>query len=363
LTITPLRIPQIISFAVVMAFLAWPISGHSQTRDRDLLLTGPGLGEEMIPLARVPNYRNRMREMIEELSTYARRRDPAFSIVVRPGFELLRWDEREFILAEAKRGPGADIPEDMVTPMGLPMRRFIQAIDGIVLSNQFCGEGLPLTSLQRFQALGVEMMSIEHCGNDSAAVRALRQSRDALMVSHADSDLIDSFESIPVRRPIDENPDNVEAMSDARNMLVATATRPYGSRGDWLLAARSNNYDVLVVDAFFNGNEALTKEDVHSLKFKELGARRQVLAWLDLTHAADDRFYWESDWEVGTPSWIVGRHENRPGTFAVEYWHPRWKSIVGTYFAGLMDLGFDGVLLNGSDLYLRFEAMTPLEPL
>ena len=347
----------------VLFALSWPISGQTQTRDNDRIVSIPALGAEMLPLARVPNYRNLMREMVEELSAYARRRDTTFSVLVRPGFELLRWDQREFILAEAKLGPRVDIPEDAVTPIGLPMRRFIQAIDGIVLSNQFCGEGIPLSNLQRFQSMGLEFMSIEHCGDRSSASNALQQANEALIISHADTDRVDSFDTIPLGRPISENADNIESISDARNLLVATTTRPYGGRGDWLLAARSNNYDIIVIDAFFNGLEALSEEDVYSLKFKELGARRLVLAWLDIAHASDDRFYWERDWAIGTPSWIVGRHENRPGTFAVEYWHPRWKSIIGTYFAGLMDLGFDGVLLNGSNTYLRFEAMTPLEPL
>ncbi|MFL2770501.1 MAG: hypothetical protein ACJZ9F_05785 [Rhodospirillaceae bacterium] len=356
-----IHIIRILGF--VLFALSWPISGQTQTRDNDLIVSTPALGAGMLPLARVPNYRNLMREMVEELSAYARRRDTTFSVLVRPGFELLRWDQREFILAEAKLGPRADMPEDAVTPIGLPMRRFIQAIDGIVLSNQFCGEGIPVSNLQRFQSMGIDFMSIEHCGNSSSAMNALEQAKEALMISHADADRIDSFEKIPTGRPTSENANNINAISDARNMLVATATRPYGGRGDWLLAARSNNYDIIVVDAFFNGLEPLSEEEVHTLKFKELGARRLVLAWLDITHASDDRFYWERDWTIGTPSWIVGRHENRPGTFAVEYWHPRWKSIIGTYFAGLMDLGFDGVLLNGSNTYLRFEAMTPLEPL
>ena len=85
-------------------------------------------------------------------------------------------------------------------------------------------------------------------------------------------------------------------------MLVATATRPYGSRGEWLLAAGSTNYDIVVVDAFYNGTEPLSTEEVHGLKFKELGARRLVLAWLDISHASDDRLYWEREWGVGDPS-------------------------------------------------------------
>ena len=313
----------ILGLTLCLVFFSALHPASAQDRNRELLLTGPVMGEEMVPLALVPIYRNRMREIIEELSVYARSRDPNFALTIRPGFELLRWDQREFILAEAKRPPGMIIADDALVPQGLPMRRFIQAIDGIVLSNQFCGDGLPLPGLQRFQAMGVEIMSIEHCGNDTAAVRALEQSRSALMISHADSDRSDTFGRIPVRRPMGENSANVNSLSDTRNMLVATESRPYGSRRDWLLAVQSNNYDVIVIDAFFNGTEPLSEEEVYGLKFKKLGARRLVFAWLDISHAADDRFYWEPDWTVGSPSWIVGRHPDRPGTFAVEYWHPR----------------------------------------
>lgn len=336
---------------------------EQERRKRDMLLTGQSLGAEMIPLARLPEYRDLMREIVIELSDYARNRDPSFAMVIRPGFELLRWDKREFFLAEAKRGPGMMISEDAITPMGLPMQRFIQAIDGIALSNQFCGNGRPIPELQRFQAMGVAMMSVEHCTSDAAAVRALEQSQAALMISHADTDRTDLFERVPVRRPFGENPNNVEGLDDARNMLVATASRPYGSRMDWLMGVGANNYDIVVVDAFYNGKEALTEDEVHGLKFKQLGARRMVLAWLDVGYAAEDRFYWEPEWAPMSPSWIVSRNPDRVGTYAIEYWHPRWKSILGRYFQGIMDLGFDGVLLNGTDAYLRFEETTALSTL
>lgn len=338
-------------------------SDRAVAQQDDLLLSDPMADEGMVPLSRVPNYRNRIREIIEEFDDYARTRNQNFTIVARPGFELLRWDQREFILAEAKRPENMIVPEDAIVPLGLPMRRFIQAIDGVALNNQFCGEGLSIPKLQRFQAMGVAMMSVEHCGSDSAATKALEDSEKALIVSHADSDSGDVFDRIPVRRPTNENSQNIETLEDAKNFLIATQSRPNGSRDDWLLAVSSNNYDVVVIDAFYNDDAPLTEDEVHRLKFKELGARRLVLAWLDISHAEDTRFYWEPDWDVGSPSWIVGRHPDRMGTFAVEYWHPRWKSIIGTYFKGIMDLGFDGVLLNGTDAYLRFESMTPLDPL
>ncbi len=362
MTTLTLRTGLLLGLALVMALALGSEPVLSQ--DDDLILSKPMMDEGMIPLSRVPNYRNRMREIIEELSDYAGTRNPSFAIVARPGVELLRWDQREFILAEAKRPENMVVPDDVIVPLGLPMRRFIRAIDGIALNNQFCGDkARKLPELQRFQAMGVEMMSVEHCGSDSAAVAALQQSQQALMVSHADSDDSDVFDRVPVRRPTNENSQNVETLDDARNILIATQSRPTGSRGDWFLSVASNNYDAVVIDAFYNGNEPLTKDEVHSLKFKELGARRLVLAWLDISHAEDTRYYWEPDWEVGSPSWIVGRHPDRMGTFSVEYWHPRWKSVVGNYFKGIMDLGFDGVLVNGTDAYLRFESMTPLDPL
>ncbi|MEQ9109361.1 MAG: hypothetical protein RIF37_15135 [Rhodospirillaceae bacterium] len=336
---------------------------HAFAQNNDLLLSDPMFTEEMVPLSRVPNYRDRMREIIEELADYAATRNKNFAILARPGFELLRWDQREFILAEAKRQENMMLPEDAITPLKEPMRRFIQAIDGIALNDQFCGEGRSTDELMIYKRMGVSLFSVEHCGTEAAAFGALEQSSVVGIVSHADADEADIFGDIPNRRPMNENSNNIETLDDVQNVLVATQSRPHGSRGDWLLALSQTNYDAIVIDAFYNGKEALTEDEVHSLKFKELGSRRLAIAWLDISYASDDRYYWEREWEVGSPSWIVGRHPDRPGTYAVEYWHPRWKSILGTYFKGLMDLGFDGVILNGTDAYLRFEAMTPLDPL
>ena len=38
------------------------------------------------------------------------------------------------------------------------------------------------------------------------------------------------------------------------------------------------------------------------------------------------------------------------------------KAIVGRYFEGIMDLGFDGVVLNGVEAYRRWEFMTSIDP-
>ncbi len=89
---------KIVLSAMVCMALTGPIN-LSFAQEDDLILSNPRLTDGVTPLALVPNYRDRMRETIEELSVYARSRDPAFVLTARPGFELLRWDVREFILA------------------------------------------------------------------------------------------------------------------------------------------------------------------------------------------------------------------------------------------------------------------------
>jgi cysteinyl-tRNA synthetase, unknown class len=315
-----------------------------------------------IPLQDIPNYRGQMREMIEELSIYSRSRDPNFMIVTRPGFDLLTWSQREYDLAEVKRDPDASFTSGSITPAGMPMRRYIQMIDGIVLNGQFCAPlRVPQSDLLAMMNTGLQALSIEHCRDAELASAGLNAAANLQVVSHIDLDKKDMFDHIPTVRPSPENAGNVEHLRAARNMLVSLRSRAFGSRREWLGALQNTNYDVLLVDAFYNGNDPLTKEDVHKLKFKQMGARRLVLAVLDVGYAEDDRFYWQRDWRIGAPTWIHSHGPDRPGQYVIEFWNPAWKAVVGRYFAGIMDLGFDGVVLDGAEAYRRWEFMTPID--
>lgn len=315
-----------------------------------------------IPLQEIPNYRAYMREMVLDLATYAEKRDPNFVVVTRPGFDLLSWSRREFELAEIKRDPLAKVRSDSITQVGTPMRRYIQAIDGFMLNGQFCAPlRVPGADLAAMLKQGLKGMTIEHCATPEMANAALQTAVRMGVISHIDLTDSDDFARPPSRRPSPENARNVEALLQARNMVVMLDSREYETREEWFAALGRSNYDVLVTDAFYKGNRPLTKDEVHLLKFKEIGARRLVLARMSVGFAEDERFYWERDWEVGTPTWIQGLGE-RPGQYTVEYWNPAWKAIIGRYFAGIMDLGFDGVVLDGVEAYRRWEFMTPLDP-
>ncbi|MCC6915083.1 MAG: alpha-1,4-polygalactosaminidase [Rhodospirillaceae bacterium] len=316
-----------------------------------------------IPLQEIPNYRAYMRETIEDLAVYAEKRDPNFIVVTRPGFDLLSWSRREFDLAEIKRDPFANIPQDSIVQVGTPMRRYIQSIDGFLLNGQFCAPlRVPAADLQVMLKQGLKALSIEHCRTPDQASAALQTAVRMGVVSHIDLDDTDDFARTPTRRPSPENPRNVETLLGARNMVMLLDSRDYETRGEWFAAMAGTNYDILVTDAFYKGNRSLTKDEVHHLKFKEMGARRLVLARMSVGYAEDERFYWQRDWRIGEPSWIQALGPERAGQYVVEFWNPAWKAIVGRYFAGIMDLGFDGVVLDGVEAYRRWEFMTPLDP-
>ncbi len=316
-----------------------------------------------IPLQEIPNYRSFMRDMIEELAIYAEKRDPDFVVATRPGFDLLTWSNREFELAEIKRDPLANVRRDTITQVGAPMRRYIQSIDGFILNGQFCAPlRVPGADLAAMLKQGLKGMTIEHCRTPADATAALQTAVRMGVVSHIDLNDTDDFARAPTRRPSPENPRNVQTLAGARNMVMLLDSRNYETREEWLTAMAATNYDVVITEPFYKGNRPLTKDEVHHLKFKQIGARRLVLARLSIGYAEDERYYWQREWRIGEPTWIQALGQDRPGQYVVEYWNPAWKAIVGRAFAGIMDLGFDGIVLDGVEAYRRWEFMTPLDP-
>ncbi len=244
-----------------------------------------------IPLEQIPNYRDTMREIVSDLATYARARDPKFIVTTRGGFDLLTWSRREFDLTEIKRDPMAKIPADAIMPIGMPLRLYLQQLNGIVLNGQFCAPlRVPHDDLQDMMKQGRKVLSIEHCKTPANAASALQTAIKTGVVSHVDTDQTDTFSIVPKSKPAPENPRNVQVLGDAKNMLVMLDNTVYPSREEWLAALQRTNYDVLITDGFYKGKQNLTKDEIHGLKFKEMGARRLVFARLNIGYAEDERY-------------------------------------------------------------------------
>lgn len=226
-----------------------------------------------------------------------------------------------------------------------------------------------------------------------------------------------------------ENGPYVPVGEDPEDETIAEAVKEYGDHWDWwwraeglnekdgrktwLEALRNSEYDVIFIDSFYNhrarpkDQTPLTKEEVESLKKKPDGGRRQVIAYLSIGSAEQNRWYCQDDWiwidpknkdsfysmkcgkvveratdsfyipfwetgvtkesgdQTNLPVWLAfGYGDEYPEEAVVEWWHQDWRNIIingnGKYAHSttgdntssidrILDQGFDGVYLDNTD--------------
>lgn len=341
-----------------------------------VMLSGPALAQQPAPRGpgadplrgsaaaplEVPDYRNALRQTVTALGEFARHKNQYFSIVSRGGLGLVVKGEYEVKLEELKRLRTPDGLAVPVEPAGTVMRQYAKLIDGVILDGQFCVE-IPTASaafVQMLRQTGLTMLSADHCGSVQTLPDAYRAARRQGIIPHLDAGR-GPLQDLSAAVPLNESSENVVTLADARNFLLLDSNSGYPSKKHWLDALQGTNFDILAIDPFYRDVEPLTPQEVRALKFKKLGARRLVLARMDVTHAFDTKYYWKSDWRAGSPRWLELPILSQPGAFEVQYWNTEWQAILGKTFAGIMDLGFDGVVLEGLDVYKSREAGAPIK--
>jgi cysteinyl-tRNA synthetase len=111
-----------------------------------------------------------------------------------------------------------------------------------------------------------------------------------------------------------------------------------------------STYDVVVIDYSRDGSDAAAYSPQEIQSIKDSG--KLVLAYLSIGEAEDYRFYWQSGWETGSPSFIGQENPDWPGNYKVEYWVPGWwDQALAPYLERILSAGFDGVYLDIVDAY------------
>ena len=327
--------------------------------------------------AYIPNYRELMRDVVIALGRYARENDPAFQIYTDGGHQLLirgQWendldDLHRAELAGAKSDDERFLlklfsPEHPV-PAGSPVRRYLAVIDGLLVSDMICGGGKGKISSETEKIVkeyGLAVIGTEHCDSGKDAKSARTELARKKIPAHTDTDKQAAYDTLPeIPELFMENPDNVDSVAKVRNMLILTNTRKFQDKDLMIRALGATNYDLLIVDPFFKNSIPLTKEDVKELQTKKVGAKRQVFAVLDITKAQDTRPYWKNGWKQGEPVWLRLQSKTDPSGVIVDFWNPEWKRILGVYFKSIMDLGFNGIVLQGLDEHIRYENIIPIQ--
>ncbi len=148
----------------------------------------------------------------------------------------------------------------------------------------------------------------------------------------------------------------------------ADEARPWALATSWAIqvegmdiqALAASPVDLLVVDYSRDGTEAgrLTRDEVQGLRRKADGGRRMVLAWIPVGQAARHRFYWRPEYKEDNPPWVGPPVPGWEGLYQVRFWDPDWLAILcgspGSWVDQVVDLGFDGVVLDPSGTWVVF---------
>ncbi|MCW8128255.1 hypothetical protein [Microbulbifer halophilus] len=315
-----------------------------------LLLQGCDFDDvpNFLPEEGTTNYRQEMRDFVADIGGYGRGLDSNFIVVAHGGVELL---------------------SSSGTTNGSPDTSYINSLNGVGQDALFYGfDGIDQpTSTSRRERLGsfldmaleknatvmvTDFVFSEHKVDDSYALN-----QDAGYISFAaDQTLLDNIPEYP-ENPFNWNRRDIEGLFEADNFLRLTNTGSYSTRQDLVDAVSDTDYDLVVLDPFFDG-EAYTGEQIRQMRFKASGGERLLVAAVNIGEAESDRFYWQSHWVSNPPEWLGDEIPDSGGHYEVNYWRQGWQEIIygdeDSYVFRVVDGGFDGVYLMGVDAYDSF---------
>ena len=297
----------------------------------------------------VPGYRQEMKNFVQSISKYAKKIDSSFLIIPQNGQELVTLGGNED---------------------GLPDTTYLNAIDGVGREDLFYGyyydneptpegEILYMTAfLDICEKNDVEVLTTDYCWTHNLMDDSYAKNNAKGYISFAAANReLDQIPDYP-QQPYNVNSNNINTLSSAQNFLYLLNPENYQTKQDFINALSSANFDILLIDYFFNEQE-FSPEEILSLKTKQNGGSRLVIAYMSIGEAEDYRYYWESDWDNNPPEWIAFENADWPGNYVVKYWNKDWQNIIfgnkNSYLKKILDAGFDGVYLDIIDAFEYFE--------
>jgi cysteinyl-tRNA synthetase len=296
------------------------------------------------------DYRQDMRSFVQEIDVYAKSFDPGFLVIAQNGQEL--------------------ITENGETD-GIIVQDYIDALDGAGREDLYYGfdeDDVPTPAqeriymsafLDRAENSGVEVLVIDYCSSavyvDSSYDMSEAKGYIAFAADHRELDHIPVYPS----QPYNMNTSDITSLADAGNFLYLINTQLYASKSEFLDELQNTDYDILIIDLFYNEDEQFDLPDIASLKNKAHGGTRLVLAYCSIGEAEDYRYYWQAEWNNDPPVWLGQENPNWPGNYLVEYWSQDWQDIIygddDSYIKKILDAGFSGVYLDIIDAFEYFE--------
>jgi cysteinyl-tRNA synthetase len=295
------------------------------------------------------NYKQEMKDFVQDLSTWSKSFHPSFIIVPQNGHELITKDGR---------------------PQSNPDLSYLNAIDGVSREDLFFGyhkddqeSPYDIQSDVAFYLAKARLnentiLVTDYCSTpskvDTSYARNTRNRFISFAASHRALDNIPDYPS----EPVNMNNKNILKLDSIKNYLYLVDPESLGSKSDFINAVKSTNFDLLITDLFFDG-KPFTPNETEQLRQKANGGTRLLLSYLSIGEAENYRYYWKHEWNTDKPEWMKAENPNWPGNFKVAYWEKDWQDIIfgnrDSYLKKIIDAGFDGAWLDIIDAFEYFE--------
>lgn len=294
------------------------------------------------------DYRQSMRDFIVRISENARAQDADFIVIPQNGIQLVTLGE------DAESEPSAS---------------YLAAIDGHGQEELFYGyenDDAPtpsvetdewLTYLRRSQQLGNCILVTDYCSKEEYIADAHARCEAESFISFAAPSR--ELDVIPTEKPPHENDNDIVRLSEAKNFLYLINPQNYTNKTTFIESVCATNYDVVIMDLFFNDGTMFTAEEVERMQHKTNGGRRLVISYMSIGEAEDYRYYWQPSWSQQAPDWLDAENPDWTGNYKVRYWLSDWQNIIcgsgDSYLNRILEAHFDGVYLDIVDAFEYYE--------
>jgi cysteinyl-tRNA synthetase, unknown class len=306
-------------------------------------------GDDAISSSEI-NFKQEMRDFVIGISKYAKTSDADFLIIPQNGIELITSNGEEDGSIDSS---------------------YLSAIDGNGQEDLFYGyenddQPTPFednsylrTFLDKSKSFGKVILVTDYCSTPANMNASYDKNNAANYISFAaDYRELNNIPNYP--EPIyRENITTATTLSEVRNFLYLINPENYNSKADFIHSIISTNYDLLIMDFFFNDGREFTATEINQLKSKANGGKRLVISYMSIGEAENYRYYWMANWNSNKPSWLDSENPDWSGNFKVKYWEKEWQDIIfgndSSYLKKIIDAGFDGVYLDLIDAFEYYE--------
>jgi len=278
----------------------------------------------------------KMQDFVINLSNYAREIKPDFIVIPQNGAELA------FNYMDENDGEHAS---------------YLAAIDGIGIEELFYnGDYTPdeerLSMLRKLKN-HTKILVSEYVSDNSNIDDAVQKNLNEEFICFPRAQNNYDYLYIP-NSVVHENTNDILKLADAQNYLYMISTGNYSSKQDFIQAVSNTNFDVIIMDLFFDENE-FTSFDINQLKTKANGGKRLVISYMNVGAAEKYRYYWQDGWRVGHPSWLKKKYDGYDDEIWVKFWKKDWTDIIygdaNSYTKKIINAGFDGAYLDNVEAF------------